>query len=417
MKRALVLGGGGSRGAYEIGVWKALRKLHIDFDIVTGTSIGALNGYFFVTGQYEQALQLWENVTVEDVMRNGVNLELSEFQQMLTYRNREQLRRYLKSYIKNKGADIEPFVELLKRYVEPQKIKDSPIPFGVVTVQWPLLKQTNVVLQKVEDDEMVDYLLASSAVFPIFPIHSFKGKSFLDGGYRDTLPIPFAIELGANEIIAVNLYHNVDFHKDYLNMPFVKLIKPSWDLGSLLLFKQDVIRRNLMLGYNDTMKAYGKFVGHRYSFRPTFNYDEAASHMFTQIIKINPKLATKSNNFLKKVMSPKSSTMDYFLRMLEIVAEKLKIDYLKVYEVSELINEVKEAIVVDESTIALCLDTHRLYSKYSIFDPQNLNYYALFKYCFEHNIVLTKAIKKNRDNFKFVSLFAFFRELYFIRED
>ena len=44
MKTALVLGGGGSRGAYEIGVWKALNELNIHADIVTGTSIGALNG-------------------------------------------------------------------------------------------------------------------------------------------------------------------------------------------------------------------------------------------------------------------------------------------------------------------------------------------------------------------------------------
>lgn len=417
MKRAIVLGGGGSRGAYEIGVWRALRELNIDFDIVTGTSIGALNGYFFVTGEFEQALNLWENVTVDDVMRNGVNLELSEFQQMLTFKNRAQLKRYIESYIKNKGVDIEPFVDLLKRYVDPLKIKASPIPFGVVTAEWPRLKQMDVILQNVADDEVVDYLLASSAVFPIFPIHSFKGKSFVDGGYRDALPIPFAIKLGANEIIAVNLYHNVDFHKDYLNMPFVKHIKPSWDLGSLLLFKQEVIHGNLILGYNDAMKAYGKYVGTRYTFIPTHDYDEAANNMFTQIIKINPNLATKSNNFLKKVMSPTSSTTDYFIRMLEIVAEKLKIDHLKVYTVRELIDEVKNAIVVDESTIALCLDAHRLFSKYSFFDLQNLNYYALFKYCFEHNIVLTKAIRKNKENFKFVSLFAFFRELYFIRED
>ena len=44
--RAVVLSGGGSKGAYEIGVWKALRKLHISYDIVTGTSVGALNAAF-----------------------------------------------------------------------------------------------------------------------------------------------------------------------------------------------------------------------------------------------------------------------------------------------------------------------------------------------------------------------------------
>ena len=46
MKRALVFGGGGSKGAYEIGVWKALDALGQTFDIVTGTSIGSMIGVF-----------------------------------------------------------------------------------------------------------------------------------------------------------------------------------------------------------------------------------------------------------------------------------------------------------------------------------------------------------------------------------
>ena len=48
MKRAIVLSGGGAKGAYQIGVWKALRKLKLNYSIVTGTSVGALNGAFFV---------------------------------------------------------------------------------------------------------------------------------------------------------------------------------------------------------------------------------------------------------------------------------------------------------------------------------------------------------------------------------
>ena len=42
--KALVLSGGGAKGSYQLGVWKALRELNIKFDIITGTSVGALNG-------------------------------------------------------------------------------------------------------------------------------------------------------------------------------------------------------------------------------------------------------------------------------------------------------------------------------------------------------------------------------------
>ena len=54
--KALVLSGGGSKGSYQIGVWKALRKLHIKFDIVTGTSVGALNGALVAQKNYYKAI-------------------------------------------------------------------------------------------------------------------------------------------------------------------------------------------------------------------------------------------------------------------------------------------------------------------------------------------------------------------------
>ena len=50
MKTALVLGGGGSRGAYEIGVCKALEELEIEIDMVFGTSVGAINGAMIAQG-------------------------------------------------------------------------------------------------------------------------------------------------------------------------------------------------------------------------------------------------------------------------------------------------------------------------------------------------------------------------------
>ena len=58
MKRAIVLSGGGSKGAYQIGVWKALRKMKIKYDIVTGTSIGSVNGIMMVQKEYHKAKYL-----------------------------------------------------------------------------------------------------------------------------------------------------------------------------------------------------------------------------------------------------------------------------------------------------------------------------------------------------------------------
>ena len=59
MKYGLVLSGGGSKGAYESGCMKALQELGYHFDIVTGTSIGALNGLLVAQEDYQKLYELW----------------------------------------------------------------------------------------------------------------------------------------------------------------------------------------------------------------------------------------------------------------------------------------------------------------------------------------------------------------------
>ena len=68
MKRALVLSGGGSRGAYEIGAWQALNELGVRLDAVYGTSIGALNAGLVAQGDVEQAVELWQNINLSQVV-------------------------------------------------------------------------------------------------------------------------------------------------------------------------------------------------------------------------------------------------------------------------------------------------------------------------------------------------------------
>ncbi len=68
MKRAIALCGGGTKGAYELGAWKALRELGISYQIVTGTSIGAINGALMAAGDFEQACELWDTIEMENVM-------------------------------------------------------------------------------------------------------------------------------------------------------------------------------------------------------------------------------------------------------------------------------------------------------------------------------------------------------------
>ena len=68
-KKAVVLSGGGARGAYQAGAWKALRELDYQFDIVTGTSVGALNAAMMASGDFERAIMLWQEISPEAVQK------------------------------------------------------------------------------------------------------------------------------------------------------------------------------------------------------------------------------------------------------------------------------------------------------------------------------------------------------------
>ena len=118
MKRVLVFGGGGSKGAYEIGVWKALDELGLHFDAVCGTSIGALIGTMYVQQDYDKLVELWEKIDVEDVIASGINLD---FDMDLLMSQKGKYKELLAGYVQHKGADIRPFKEMLTKLFDADK--------------------------------------------------------------------------------------------------------------------------------------------------------------------------------------------------------------------------------------------------------------------------------------------------------
>ena len=75
MKYGLVLAGGGARGAYQIGVMRAIRELGIEISAVCGTSIGAINGALFAQGSYEKACEMWRDIRLENIIKSKCRTE------------------------------------------------------------------------------------------------------------------------------------------------------------------------------------------------------------------------------------------------------------------------------------------------------------------------------------------------------
>ena len=74
MKIGLALAGGGSLGAYQVGILKYLKEKNWHFDVVTGTSVGAINGALVVTDDIEELEKLWLEISNDKIMLDGMNL-------------------------------------------------------------------------------------------------------------------------------------------------------------------------------------------------------------------------------------------------------------------------------------------------------------------------------------------------------
>lgn len=260
-KKAFVLGGGGSRGSYEVGVWKALQEQGYRPDIVTGSSVGALNGAMVAQDKLEETERMWGMLTTDMVMDVTVKSDLKTRADQL-----EAAGVFLREAIKNRGADTAPLRRLLESFIDEEAIRKSDILFGLVTVALPNLKPSAVFIDEIEDGKLIPYLLASSAFFPAMQGQIIHDTVYIDGGFYDNIPIELAVQRGAQDIIAVDLHAPGVRRKVQHDGVVIHTIEPAWDLGNLLVFDTKTAEHNLALGYLDGQKYLGFLDGILYAF-------------------------------------------------------------------------------------------------------------------------------------------------------
>ena len=251
--QALVLAGGGARGSYQVGVWRALTELGWRPQIITGTSVGSLNGAMFALDLYETARDMWLTIRSQDVM------ELPE-----EHADLSELHAFLRDAVRAGGMDVTPLEEIVERVLDEDKLRASTIRFGLVTVEQKGLKARELPLEEIPQGKVKDYLLASAACFPALRARQIDGVKFLDGGYSDNMPTGLAKTMGADELVCVDLEGVGITRPNRTGLP-TTLIKSYWELGDILHFDPDTARRNIELGYYDTLRAFGRLRGCAYA--------------------------------------------------------------------------------------------------------------------------------------------------------
>lgn len=296
-KLGLVLSGGGAKGAYEVGVWLALKKLHKKIDVVTGTSIGAINGMFVVQNDLKGALKLWRTIGFKKLYdENEFNL-LEDDKLSKIYLG------YAKGFFNEGGLDIYKMKNIFTKFFKPYKFFKSDIDYGIVTYNFSKNKPVIKTKKDLTKENTKDYVLASASCYPAFKPYEIDGELYIDGGYYDNIPINLAIDLGATEIIAVDL-RAIGFKKNTKDKSVnVTYIAPRNKLGSFLVFDKNEAKRAIKLGYNDAMKTFNKLDGDKFTFYRSNlvrNYDKYIDDFDKKLHEIFDKT---DNSILNKIFS------------------------------------------------------------------------------------------------------------------
>lgn len=286
----LVFAGGGGKGAYQIGVWRALRRLGLDkrIGVVSGTSVGAINAALFAQEDLKRAKEVWtalqpdqilfpvkeEPVSTEKEDREAeedatwIEAFLSTSTSTALFSALEPVASTLSKYlrdIKEKGlVPNQGLHRLLKAYLDPQKVIDSPIKCYAtcMPVEGKKREAHRYLLGTYSPSQIPGIILASAAIPYVFPQVEIEGERFHDGGVpwekeagSDNIPIQPAYQEGCRTILVVHMGKRGTCKTLEDKFPGAQLIevcpeKPML-LQDTLNFTHDFVMEAMEKGYKD----------------------------------------------------------------------------------------------------------------------------------------------------------------------
>lgn len=250
-KRGLVFGGGGARGAFEIGVWKALDELDYKPTIVAGTSVGALNAVLYAMGDVQEAENMWKEIETDNVLDYTIPLEIESFNDY-----RKTLTGFLIKVIRDKGISSDPLKNMIDKYIDDEeKLRESNLSIGLSTTNLKTKEIEYLYLSEIENGRLKDYLLASASLYPAMPKTIINDTPYIDGGYGNNIPISMVLDKKPDQLIIVDIKGPgiVKYDKRLKDHDHL-WIRTKWPLGDMLLFDKKRTEINIRLGYDETIK-------------------------------------------------------------------------------------------------------------------------------------------------------------------
>lgn len=264
----IALEGGGTRGAYHIGVLKAIFECGFEVGAICGTSIGAFNAAVVAQGDFDKLYNLWYNG--DSTM--AIDLDKKELKKVNQKKVDIDALKYWYGYvtksISDGGIDTAKLRKLYESCIDEEKLRNSNMEYGLVTVSLTDKKPVYVYKEDIAKGKLIDYVLASCNL-PVFKMEKLvDGKKYIDGGFYDNCPIQMLIDKKISDIFevrteAIGISRKINRKK--LN---IYTIVPSKELGSILFTDNDTMKRNIQMGYFDAIRVINGYLGKEYYIVP-----------------------------------------------------------------------------------------------------------------------------------------------------
>lgn len=235
-KIGLVLGGGGGKGAFQIGVWEALCEYKLDKKItcISGSSIGALNAVLFSQKNGQEALDIWSNL--------DMSIALST--------------RSIKDVISKKGLfSRDGLLKLLRENIDLSLVGKCKRDLYVCATNIDDKVPTYFHINDESVETIESILLASSAIPVVFDKVSINEKRYMDGYKYANIPTKPLLDLGCKVLFVVDLngmYTPSESELEY-GARIISISSPYNSFGfasGVLSFRQETIQLRIEHGYN-----------------------------------------------------------------------------------------------------------------------------------------------------------------------
>lgn len=258
----LVLAGGGGKGAYHIGVWKALKEYGVEKNItaIAGTSVGALNSAMFLNGSYEIAEKVWLSISHEKLLSVDSNnltdglikLGLSNYFPVVT------IALFAQKISQHGIFSRDGIKKIIGENLDLSTISNSDISCYATCCELPTMKTVYFKLNGCDCSRITSILLASSALPIIYGAEQINGKKYLDGGLRDNVPIQPLYNDGYRNFIVVHLDREEVIDLSSFGGANIIEIIPQQNQGNIvsgtLDFSPEGAKRRIEQGYEDAIR-------------------------------------------------------------------------------------------------------------------------------------------------------------------